>query len=120
MKKYVTQLLNGWIERNIPTEMILSECDARKLIYLSKIRNSANSAELENGVSRIESQILPGPCSCKKVSFLVYESDKKAFRGLLNDYCMDIADKFDTMPNLIQHFASCQYEQFTNIMLRIR
>lgn len=125
MKKIV-EAIQRFIDRHVPSEVILKECHVRRLHALftnsyKEIIPATQVTETARAIDRLTAQLpLQSECSCKPCAFLIYEADKKLLKQLCNNYCLWIAEKYDSMPWFPQLVATVNYEDFTNIMTSIK
>ncbi|GGD44883.1 hypothetical protein GCM10011514_06120 [Emticicia aquatilis] len=123
--KRIIAAIQIWIDKNIPSEVILKECHVRRLHALFtnfyKEIPATQVAETARAIDRLTAQLpLQSECSCKPCAFLIYEADKKALKQLCNSYCLWIAENYEAMPWFPRLIASVNYEDFTNIMTSIK
>ena len=117
------QKVNQLINRQIPKEVILSECELRRLLALHEVvkHDEVWQSAITKAIHRIYAQLdLDNPCSCQKVSIILYDDDIQALKILVNNHCMTIADIYAEAEGLMAYYAEKQYEAYTKLMLRIR
>lgn len=120
--------VRAWSYRNIPMLIEISECNVRRIINLYEIGvNEPNvdwSMKIEDSVKRLLSQMPIGMtngniCNCRRMEFFVYEEDRQALKRMCNNYAMWIVDNYEEMPYWVQPLADKQYEEFTEIMVKL-
>jgi len=117
------QKVNQLINSQLPKNLILSECELRRLLALHEVvkPDEVWQSAITKAIHRIYAQLdLDTPCSCKKVSIILYDDDIQALKILVNNHCMTIAEIYAEAQGLIAFIAEQQYEAYTKLMLRIR
>lgn len=117
--KKVSQLINSQIAK----EVILTECELRRVLalYDHVAADKVWQTAITKAIHRIYAQLdLETPCSCKKVSILLYDADIQALKVLVNNHCICIAEIYAEAEGLMAFIAEKQYEAYTKLMLRIR
>jgi hypothetical protein len=117
------QKLRKAINRQIPKDVKLSECEIRRLLGLLEVvkDDKVYQSAIIKAIHRLYAQIdLQNPCSCLKVSILLYDDDIEALKNLVNNHCSTIAEIYAESEGLMAYYAEKQYEVYTKLMLKIR
>jgi hypothetical protein len=116
----VLQSIQDWNDDNTPTDVELTDCQVRS-IYNTYQLNCIEPDEkwqvrLAHAISRILAQTnLEKKCDCLPHSYMLRVRDKQALRRMLNNYCLSIAEEYDSNPafrGMIFH----QYNKMTQII----
>lgn len=117
------QKVNQLINSQFPKNVILSECELRRILalYDEVAPDAIWQYAITRAIHRIYGQLdLYRSCSCLKLTILLYEEDIQALKILVNNHCMTIADIYAEAEGLMAYYAEKQYEAYTKLMLRIR
>ena len=119
----IRQMFWAYFEKIAPYEVMLRDCDAKRLwnVYsLAKEKPFIKlPANIESAIDTLTAQTSE-ECRAFEQSFFLYKRDKAALAELCNNYCIWLAEGFDTMPEFAKKMVELNYQYFTDLMLRLK